>query len=203
MSTPRTRTQRDRSVALLRRQGLVRPRDLAELGVARTTLQRLESEGTIERVGRGLYRLTDADVTEFHDLAAAALRVPRGIVCLLSALRYHDLGTQNPHEVWLALGPGHRQPRADAPPLRIVRFSGRALEEGVETQRIEGVGVRITSPAKTVADCFKFRNKIGLDIALEALREYRRGRRKLDELWRCAEICRVARVIRPYIEAGV
>jgi predicted transcriptional regulator of viral defense system len=202
MPKRRTKTQRDRSVALLRRQGLVRPRDLAELGVARTTLQRLETDGTIERVGRGLYRLADGDVTEFHDLAAASARVPHGIICLLSALRFHDLGTQNPREVWLAIGPGDRRPLADSPPLRVVRFSGRALEEGVETHRIEGADVRVTSKAKTVADCFKYRNKIGLDVAIEALRDYRRSRGKLDELWRFAEICRVARVIRPYIEAG-
>ncbi len=202
MTKPRTKTQRDRSVALLRRQGLVRPRDLAKLGVARTTLQRLETDGTIERVGRGLYRLADGDVTEFRDLAAASARVPHGIICLLSALRFHDLGTQNPREVWLAIGPGDRRPLANSPPLRVVRFSGRALAEGVETHRIEGADVRVTSKAKTVADCFKYRNKIGLDVAIEALRDYRRSRGKLDELWRFAEICRVARVIRPYIEAG-
>ena len=202
MPSTRTKTQRDRSLALLRRKGVARSRDLAELGVARTTLQRLESEGAVERVGRGLYRLADANVTEFHDLAVTTVRVPRGVICLLSALRFHDLGTQNPRELWVALAPGDRRPLAESPPLRVVRFSGAALTTGVETHRIEGVDVRITSKAKTVADCFKYRNKIGLDVAIEALRDYRRARGRLDELWRMAEVCRVARVIRPYIEAG-
>jgi len=171
--------------------------------VARTTLQRLESEGSLERVSRGLYRLADADITEFHDLAAAAARVPRGVICLISALRFHDLGTQNPREVWIALAPGDRRPVVESPPLRIVRFSGAALTSGVEMHRIEGVAVHITSKAKAVADCFKYRNKIGLDVAIEALRDYRRARGSVDALWRMAEVCRVARVIRPYIEAGV
>jgi predicted transcriptional regulator of viral defense system len=203
MANPRTKTQRDRSLALLRRKGVARSRDLADLGVARTTLQRLESEGALERVSRGLYRLADANVTEFHDLAAAAARVPRGVICLLSALRFHDLGTQNPREVWVALAPGDRRPVVESPPLRVVRFSGVALTRGVGTHRIEGIDVRVTSKAKTVADCFKYRNKTGLDVAIEALRDYRRGRGSLDELWRMAEVCRVARVMRPYIEAGV
>ena len=203
MPRPRTKTQRDRSLALLRRKGVARSRDLAELGVARTTLQRLESEGALERVGRGLYRLADANLTEFHDLAVAAARVPRGVICLLSALRFHDLGTQNPREVWVALAPGDRRPVGESPPLRVVRFSGAALKSGIAAHRIEGIDVRVTSKAKTVADCFKYRNKIGLDVAIEALRDYRRGRGSLDELWRMAEVCRVARVIRPYVEAGV
>jgi len=203
MSRTRTKTQRDRSLALLRRKGVARSRELAQLGVARTTLQRLESEGALKRVGRGLYRLADADITEFHDLAAAAARVPRGVICLLSALRFHDLGTQNPSEVWVAIAPGDRRPAVEPPPLHVVRFSGAALTSGVETQRLEGVDVHITSKAKTVADCFKYRNKIGLDVAIEALRDYRRVRGRLDELWRMAEVCRVARVIRPYVEAGV
>jgi predicted transcriptional regulator of viral defense system len=152
-------------------------------------------------VGRGLYTARSAKVTQHHTLVEAATRVPRGIVCLLSALRFHGITTQNPHEVWLAIGVKTRKPVADWPPLRIVRFSGVALAYGVEKHVIEGVEVRITSRAKTVADCFKYRNKIGLDVALEALREYMRSkRRSVDELVRAAEVCRVSNVLRPYLE---
>jgi predicted transcriptional regulator of viral defense system len=141
-------------------------------------------------------------VTEFHSLEEACKRVPHGIVCLLSALRFHGLTTQAPFEVWLAIDRKARLPRLGALPLRIVRFSGRALKEGVEEHRIEGVPVKTYNPAKTVADCFKYRNKIGLDVALEALRDCRRQRKCTnDELWRYAKVCRVANVMRPYMEA--
>ncbi len=157
--------------------------------------------GTIERVGRGLYAPANAKVTQHHTLVEAAKRVPVGIVCLLSALRFHGLTTQNPHEVWIAIDVKARKPVADWPPFRIVRFSGEALTYGVESHMIEGVEVRLTSREKTVADCFKYRNKIGLDVALEALREYLRSkRRSVDDLVRAAEVCRVAKVMRPYLE---
>jgi predicted transcriptional regulator of viral defense system len=153
-------------------------------------------------VGRGLYVLPDADVSEHHSLAEASKRVPHGVVCLLSALRFHNLTTQSPSEVWLAIGSKAWRPQVDYPRLRFVRFSDRALEAGVEEHSIEGVLVRVYSPAKTVADCFKYRNKIGLDVALEALRDCRRERKcSNDELWRYAKICRVANVMRPYMEA--
>ena len=127
---------------------------------------------------------------------------PSGVICLLSALVYHKLGTQLPAEVWLAIGQKSRTPRIGSLPVHVVRFSGRALTEGIEEHVIRGVRIRVTTPAKTVADCFKFRNKIGLEVALEALRDFRRRhRRSMDELWRQAEICRVARVMRPYLEA--
>jgi predicted transcriptional regulator of viral defense system len=179
-----------------------RSRDVAAVGLSRTALGRLVAAGTIERVGRGLYAGVNARVTEQHTLVEAAKRVPKGIVCLLSALRFHRLTTQTPHEVWLAIDVKARKPAADWPPLRIVRFSGAARTQGVEAHTIEGVELHVTSREKTVADCFKYRNKIGLDVALEALREYLRGgQRSVDNLVRAAEVCRVARVMRPYIES--
>lgn len=158
--------------------------------------------GELERVGRGLYASTHAAATEHHTLVEAAVRVPHGVICLLSALRFHKIGTQSPHEVWLAIDVKAWKPVLDWPPIRLVRFSGEALTFGVETHRFEGVDVRITSREKTVADCFKYRNKIGLDVAIEALREYLRSRkRSVDALVRAAKICRVSRVIQPYLES--
>jgi predicted transcriptional regulator of viral defense system len=141
-------------------------------------------------------------VSEHASLAEVARKHPQAIVCLLSALRFHDLTTQSPFEVWLAIPNKARAPRMDFPPLRIVRFSGAALSDGVEEHRVEGVPVRVTSVARTVADCFKYRNKIGLDVALEALRDsWQEKRVRMDELWRFATLCRVASVMRPYLES--
>lgn len=188
-----------RRSALLRR-GAVRPRDLT--GISRAALARLVDAGKLERVARGLYVPTGAKLTEHHTLVEATKRVPAGVVCLLSALRFHGMTTQNPHEVWLAIDVKARKPTADWPPLRIVRFSGKALAYGVEERVIEGVAVRITSKEKTVADCFKYRNKIGIDVALEALRDYLRSkRRSVDTLMKAAEASRVTNVMRPYLEA--
>jgi predicted transcriptional regulator of viral defense system len=182
--------------------GVLRPRDLDAHGIPRIYLSRLCERGLLDRVGRGLYVLPDADVSEHHTLAEAGKRVPHGVVCLLSALRFHGLTTQSPSEVWLAIESKAWRPQVDHPPLRFVRFSERTLEAGVEEHSIEGVLVRIYNPAKTVADCFKYRNKIGLDVALEALRDCRRLRKcSNDELWHYAKICRVANVMRPYMEA--
>jgi predicted transcriptional regulator of viral defense system len=191
-----------RSPPFPRGQGVVRPRDVAGRGISRTRIQRLTESGTLERVGRGLYVPAGTRITEHHTLAEAAKRVPGGVVCLLSALSFHRMTTQSPHEVWLAVDVKARKPKTDWPPLRIVRFSGEARTVGVETHVIEGVEVRITSRAKTVADCFKYRNKIGVDVAVEALREYlsKRGR-SMDELQRAADVSRVGRIIRPYLEA--
>ena len=187
---------------IVAKAGVLRPRDLDAHGIPRIYLSRLCERGLLDRVGRGLYVLPDADVSEHHTLAEAGKRVPHGVVCLLSALRFHGLTTQSPSEVWLAIGNKAWRPQVDYPPLRFVRFSERTLEAGVEEHFIEGVLVRIYNPAKTVADCFKYRNKIGLDVALEALRDCRRQRRCTnDELWHYAKICRVANVMRPYMEA--
>jgi predicted transcriptional regulator of viral defense system len=187
---------------LARKRGLIRPRDLEPLGLPRVSLTRLVRQGALTRVGRGLYALPDRSVSEHTTLAEVARKHPRSIVCLLSALRFHDLTTQSPFEVWLAIPNKARAPRIDYPPLRIVRFSDLLLTEGVEEHLIDGVPVRITGIARMVADCFKYRNKIGLDVALEALREAWKGRRVgMDELWRFAKLCRVANVMRPYLES--
>jgi predicted transcriptional regulator of viral defense system len=184
------------------KQGVVRPRDVEAGGFSRTRLERMTRAGELERVGRGLYVPKGAAITEHHTLVEAAARVPHGIVCLLTALRFHELGTQNPHEVWLAVDRKARKPVVDWPPIHLVRFSGEALTFGVETRRLERVPVKITSRERTVADCFKYRNKIGLDVALEALRAYLRSKkRSVDDLVRAARVCRVARVMQPYLES--
>lgn len=195
-------TSAERILKLAARQRLVRPRDVEALGIARAFLTRLERLGLLERRARGVYVLADAPVSEHHSLALAAKLVPRGVVCLLSALRFHGLTTQDPHEVWMAIDFKARKPMVEFPVLRIVRFSGRSLAEGIETHLIEAVPVRIYSPAKTVADCFKYRNKIGMDVAIEALRDALRKRKAtIDEIHRFAKVCRVANVIRPYLES--
>jgi predicted transcriptional regulator of viral defense system len=187
---------------LASRSGVLRPRDLAPLEIPRRHLARLTQAGILRHSGRGLYTLADADATEHRSLAEAAKRVPSGVVCLLSALRFHGLTTQNPWQVWLAITPASRKPVADHPPLRIVRFSGPAFDQGVEHHRIEGVDVKVYSPAKTVADCFKYRNKIGTDVAVEALRNVWRQRLvTADQFWHFARVCRVSNVMRPYMEA--
>ena len=192
----------DRILALAHDLGVLRLRDVTALGIHPEYVRRLTAAGQLIRTGRGLYVLPDADLTESHSLVEAAKRVPEGVVCLLSALQFHDIGTQMPRQVWLALDYKARRPRIDYPPLRIVRFSGEALNTGIERHTIEGVQVRIYDPGKTIADCFKYRNKIGLDVALEALREGWRARLfTMDKLWRYAAVCRVANVMRPYLEA--
>jgi predicted transcriptional regulator of viral defense system len=194
--------QTEQVLSLIRRRGVVRPRDLDGRGIPRMVLTRLHRDGLVERPTRGVYILADAEPTEHHDLAEACKRVPHGVVCLLSALRFHALTTQAPFEVWLAIDRKARLPRVEHPPLRVVRFPARALVEGVEEHDIEGVPVRVTTPARTVVDCFAYRNKVGLDVALEALRDYRRQKRaNMDELHRAAQARRMANVMRPYLES--
>jgi predicted transcriptional regulator of viral defense system len=192
----------DTAEHLLRETGIARSRDLESAGLNRTELRRLVARGRIDRVGRGLYALPGAAQSERDDLAAAALRVPRGVICLLSALRFHGVTTQNPRDVWMAIDRKAWRPRIEHPPLRLIYLSGASLQEGIEDHDVTGVTVRVYSAAKTVADCFKFRNKIGTDVAVEALRDYYRGYPKgLEAVWRFAEIDRVARVMRPYLES--
>ncbi len=189
-------------IEIVKEAGTLRPRDLDAYGIPREYLRRLCRHGLLERTARGLYALPDAEVTEHHSLAEACKRVPHGAICLLSALRFHDLTTQAPFEVWMAIDVKARLPKVDRLPLRIVRFSGKALESGIEEHKVEGVPVKVYSPAKTVADCFKYRNKIGLDVALEALRECIREQKcTMDDIWHYAGVCRVANVMRPYLEA--
>jgi predicted transcriptional regulator of viral defense system len=194
-------TRLDRAARLIRRRGIVRTGDLARLTIPRTYLSRLVQRGDLQQLGRGLYAVPNYGTTAHVSLAEVATAVPSAVICLLSALAYHQLGTQLPHQVWIAIGLKARVPKRASVQLRIVRMSGQALTAGIETHRIEGVRVRIYGPAKTVADCFKFRNKIGLDVAVEALRDYRRKRGEMDDVWRYARICRVGRVMQPYLEA--
>jgi predicted transcriptional regulator of viral defense system len=187
---------------LVQRLGIVRPRDLRAHKLPGDALWRLARRGLLKQRSRGVYALVGHEFTEHHSLAEAAKRVPQGVICMLSALRAHNLTTQSPHEVWIAIDRKARLPKSGAAKLRVVRFSGIALSEGIEHRQIEGVRVPVYNVAKTVADCFKYRNKIGLDVALEALREAWRGRRATSkDLWKYAEICRVANVMRPYLES--
>ena len=197
-------TNRERLLRLARGGRIITTRQVVEQGIHRQSLTRLVQEGRLEGVGRGRYRRPEGPVTENHGLAMATAAVPHGVICLLSALSFHQIGTQLPHEVWMALDRRARRPAAGYPRLRLVRFSGKALTEGVETHAIEGQAVRVYGAAKTVVDTFKYRNKIGLDVALEALREGWRARRfTMDEIDHFARICRVERVMRPYLEALV
>jgi predicted transcriptional regulator of viral defense system len=187
---------------MIKKMGLVRPVELEARGVSRVQLSRLVREGLLERKARGLYAVRRHPYTTEHTLAQVAKRVPGGIFCLLTALRFHDLTTQAPTDVWIALPEKARKPRLDYPRLRVARFSGAALTEGIETHRVEGVEIRVYSAAKTVADCFKYRNKIGIDVAVEALRDFsRRHRGGAMELARFARICRVSRVMQPYLDS--
>jgi predicted transcriptional regulator of viral defense system len=191
-------------IELARTQGLIRTCDLLALGIPRISLTRAVRRGQLERVNRGLYGLTGREVSAHRSLAEVARKVPKGVVCLLSALRFHGITTQAPFEVWLAIENKSLAPKLDYPPLRIVRFSGAAFTEGVEEHVVDGVTIRVTGVAKTIADCFKYRNKIGLDVSLEALREaWHTKRMTSDDIWRYAKVCRVANVMRPYLESLV
>jgi predicted transcriptional regulator of viral defense system len=195
-------TQLAKAQKLARRSQGVTARELAAAGIHSQVLSRLVSGGKLERIARGLYRVTEEPTTESHGLVVACTAVPQGVICLLSALQFHGIGTQLPSQVWIAIDRRAHQPSLKYPPLRVVRYTGAALSEGVESHRREGRTVRVYGVAKTLADCFKYRNKIGLDVALEALREAWRSRKvTMDELDRYARICRVQRVLRPYLEA--
>lgn len=199
---PEGSTQSERALNLVRTAGVVRPRDLVAVGIAPEYLHRLLQQGEVVRLGRGLYALADADLGEHESLIAACKAVPNGVICLLSALRFHGLTTQAPFEVWLAVSRSSWAPGGGGVPIRLSWFSGPALTEGVEEHQVMGGTVRVYGVAKTLADCFKFRSKVGLDVALEALREVRRqGSVSNDDIWRYARICRVANVMRPYLEA--
>ena len=188
---------------LAKERGIIRPRDLEGEGISGTYLAGLARQGLLMQLGRGLYQLPDYDLSIHHSLAEAAKRVPQGVICLLSALRFHELTTQAPFEVWMAIAHKARRPDLDSPPLRVIYMSKETLQIGIEEHVIEGVPVRVHNPAKTVADCFKFRNKIGLDVALEALRDYLRTHPSgMSDLWKYAEIDRVANVMKPYLEAS-
>jgi predicted transcriptional regulator of viral defense system len=189
-------------LALAERQPLLRAKELAAQALPTVVLTRLVGAGKLERVARGVYSLPGRELSEHRSLAEVALRVPRGVVCLLSALRVHGIGTQAPFEVWLAIPHNSPTPRLDQPQLRVVRMSGTALTEGMDPIEFDGVQVPVFNAAKTVADCFKYRNKIGLDVALEALRDgWAQRKLTMDALWHYAAVDRVANVMRPYLES--
>ncbi|MEK7838863.1 MAG: type IV toxin-antitoxin system AbiEi family antitoxin [candidate division NC10 bacterium] len=179
-----------------------RPRDVLPLGVSFRQLQRFVAAGTAEKLGGGLYRLSEVEPNELETIAMVASAAPNAIVCLLTALRVHEIGTQSPNEVWIAVDRKGRKPRRVPARLRIVRFSGAMLTYGVVKRSMLGVPVSITSPARTVVDCFRYRNKVGIDVAMEALRDAVRSRiTTVDEIVRAAEACRIRTVIGPYLEA--
>jgi len=187
---------------LLRRDGTARSTQLVQAGVARVQLSRMVTAGELVRVSRGLYALPNYQGGEHSSLVTVMKRAPNVVFCLLTALRLHGLTTQAPFEAWIAIGNTQHAPRIVYPPLRIVRFSTTSLKAGVVIRKVDGVSIRVTSVAKTVADCFKFRNKIGLDVALEALQDSLRAKKaSADELWKFAKINRVSNVMRPYMEA--
>jgi predicted transcriptional regulator of viral defense system len=200
MQTPDTQTQRVLDLASQR--GLLRASHLQELGIARVVLSRLTASGQLERVGRGVYRLPDAQGAEHESLATIAVKVPQAVFCLLTALQIHELTTQLPRQVWIAMPQGSHVPKMDYPPVKMVQFSGEAYAQGIEAVRADQVELRVYGVAKTIADCFKHRNKVGLDVAIEALREaLAANKTNANDLWRFAKICRVANVMRPYLEA--
>lgn len=197
-------TRRDKLLKMARRRGIITSRDAERAGIHSQHLTRLVREGLLERIARGHYRAASSLVTEHHGLVIAASIVPKGVVCLLSALEFHGIGTQLPSEVWMAVRQGSGAVTVVRQPIRIVRFSGAAFDEGAESHRVEGAPVRVYSVAKTIADLFKYRNRIGLDVALEALREAWRERKfTMEALDRAARACRVDRVMRPYVETIV
>ena len=197
---PDTHTQR--VLGLASQKGLLRASDLDAIDAPRVVLTRLIAAGLLDRVGRGLYRLPGHPISEHEGLMVVATKAPQAVFCLLTALQFHGLTTQLPRQVWIAMPRGSHSPRIDYPPIRMVQMAGRAHLSGVEEHLCNEVKVRIYSPAKTVVDCFKHRNKIGLDVALEALKDAWRTRKaSADDLWRYAQDCRVATVMRPYMEA--
>jgi len=191
-----------RILGILKQEGVLRPRDLDAYKIPRRYLSRLHQRGLLERSARGLYTAANAELSEKQTIVEVSKRIPKGTVCLLSALSFHGITTQSPFEVWIAIDRKARLPRVKDLPVRIVRFSGEALTSGVEQHVIDGVKVPVYNPAKTIADCFKYRNKIGLDVAIEALKEGWQGKRfTMNDIWEYSRICRVQNVMRPYLES--
>lgn len=202
LATMSTITHNEQALTLARQQGILRPKDLQDASIPRVVLTRLAASGELEKVGRGLYRLADAPISEHESLGQVAIRIPQAVFCLLTALQIHDLTTQLPRELWIAMPRGSHAPRLDYPPLRMIQFSGDAYAEGIEIIQRDQIDLRVYCIAKTLVDCFKHRNKIGLDVALEALKEARaQNKLIMDELWHHAQIARVTNVMRPYLEA--
>jgi len=195
-------TKTEKLLDLVQRRQILRPRDLDAAGIPRNYLSRLVATGELRKLERGIYTATTLPASEHISLLEVSRKVPKAVVCLLSALRFHEIGTQAPHEVWIAIDAKAWVPRISSPSVRIVRLSGDSLHFGVQQREISGGMIRVFGPAKTVADCFKFRHKIGMDVALEALREsYRQKKASMNELWEAAKVCRVANVMKPYLES--
>ena len=198
----RNDTHNQRVLDLLGQKGILRSSDLDDLGAPRVVLTRMTASGQLEKAGRGIYRLPDSHGSEHESLITIATKVPQAVFCLLTALQFHELTTQLPRQVWIAMPRGSHTPKIDYPPVKMVQFAGEAYSEGVEIVERDQVKLRVYCVAKTVADCFKHRNKIGLDVALEALKDARAKKMaSANDLWRFAKICRVANVMRPYLEA--
>lgn len=196
------RTHAQRILDLARERRVLRACELDAIEAPRVVLTRLTASGLLERVGRGLYRLADSLGSEHESLVAVAARAPQAVFCLLTALQFHGLTTQLPRQVWIAMPRGSHVPRIDYPPLRMVQVADALRAVGVEEYTLDGVALRVTGVARTVVDCFRYRNRVGLDVALEALREVRTGGNvTVDEIWRCASVCRVSTVMRPYLDA--
>ena len=197
-------TKKDNILKYIARYRFVRPRDLKSLGVSGEYLNKLFREGVLERPSRGVYSLKGGQVDQNQTLLEACKRIPKGVVCLLSALQFHELTTQIPFEVWLAIEARDHRPQGDLPPVRIFRFSKSGFDYGIEKHKLGKLTIKVYSPAKTVADCFKYRNKIGIDVAVEALRDvWEKEKATIDELYKAAKACRVANVMRPYLESLV
>ena len=200
-------TKRQQVIDFMHKQSIVRPKDLVTMGLPKDYLYQLAEKGLVVKLGRGLYQLPNSEtinITEWTSYVEVQHRVPKGVFCLLSALVFHNFTTQNPHDLWIAIANKAWRPDIEYPPVRYISMSGAALDECIETHLIEGVELRVYSAAKTVADCFKFRNKVGLDVAIEALKEGWYHRKfTMDELTHCAAICRVSKVIQPYTESIV
>ena len=182
--------------------GILRTAQALKSGIHPGTLYAMRDSGMLERISRGVFRLSDSPPLGNPDLVTVATRIPNGVICLISALAYYELTTQIPHEVHVALPRGAEEPRLDYPPIKTYRFTGQAFSAGIDNHVLDGISIRIYSPEKTLADCFKFRNKVGLDSVIEAIRFYRERRNiKVDDLLHYATICRVNRIMRPYLEA--
>lgn len=195
-------THNHRVLELARQKGLLRASDIDSLGAPRAVLTRLTEAGLLEKIGRGLYRLPGVEVSEFESLGTVATRVPQAVFCLLTALQFHELTTQLPRQIWIAMPRGSHLPRIEYPPVKMVQFKDEAYSEGIQVIARDGVALRVYSAAKTVADCFKHRNNIGLDVAIEALKDARAHEKaSVDDIWHFAKICRVANVMRPYMES--
>jgi len=195
-------TYTEKIISLANHKGLIRPIDLDAFEIPRIYLTRLTASGVLIKIGRALYKLPDQMQSENESLAIVTIKIPQAVICLLSALQFHELTTQLPRQIWIAMPRGSKNPKISYPPIKMIQYSGESYSEGIKEYECEQVKIKVYCIAKTIADCFKHRNKIGVDIAIEALRDARnKNKVTTDDLWRYAKICRVSNVMRPYLEA--